>query len=72
MAVRFFVLFEADRAIKKSATKQQINQALLKVFPSEETGVIYKRIKPLIKDLPGDAQSIGKQDGKKTQADTKK
>ncbi|MCR5141874.1 MAG: hypothetical protein K6C68_05015 [Ruminococcus sp.] len=60
------------RAIKDSKTKQQVNLALMKIFPSEETGVIYKRIKPLIKDLPGDAQSIGKQEGKKTPPDTKK
>lgn len=59
------------RAIKDSTTKQQINQALMKIFPSEETGVIYKRIKPLIEDLPGDAQSIGKQEGEKTSSDTK-
>ena len=41
------------QAIIKSKTKQQINNALMKSFASEDTGEIYKRLKPLIKDLPG-------------------
>lgn len=41
------------RAVMKSKTKQQLNIALMKNFSSEETGAIYKKLKPLIKDLPG-------------------
>ena len=43
------------QAILKSKTKQQVNNALMKSFVSEETGVIYKRLSPLLAllSLPG-------------------
>lgn len=41
------------QAILKSKTKQQVNNALMKSFASEETGVIYKRLSPLLALLPG-------------------
>lgn len=41
------------QAILKSKTKQQVNNALMKFFASEETGVIYKRLSPLLASLPG-------------------
>ena len=41
------------QAILKSKTKQQVNNALMKSFASEETGVIYKRLSPLLTSLPG-------------------
>lgn len=41
------------QAILKSKTKQQVNNALMKSFASEETGVIYKRLSPLLASLPG-------------------
>lgn len=40
------------QAILKSKTKQQVNDALMKSFASKETGVIYKRIFPLLASLP--------------------
>lgn len=41
--------------ILKSNTKQQVNNTLMKSFGSEETGVIYKRLSPLLVllSLPG-------------------
>lgn len=41
------------QAILKSKTKQQVNNALMRSFASEETGVIYKRLSPLLASLPG-------------------
>lgn len=41
------------QAILKSKTKQQVNNALMKSFASEETGVIYKRLSPLLASLSG-------------------
>lgn len=41
------------QAILKSKTKQQVNNALMKSFASEETGVIYKRLSHLLASLPG-------------------
>ena len=41
------------QAILQAETKQQVNNALQRSFPSEESGVIYKRISPLIASLPG-------------------
>lgn len=39
--------------ILKGKTKQQINNNLMKFYPSETVSEIYKKIQPLIKDLPG-------------------
>lgn len=39
--------------ILESRTKRQVNNTLMKTFSSEETSKIYKKLKPLIKDLPG-------------------
>lgn len=44
---------EIVQLLLKSKTRQQINNGLLKIFSNEKVGVIYKRLKPLIKDLPG-------------------
>lgn len=41
------------QAVLKSKNKQQVNNVLMKTFSSDDTGVIYKRLKPLIKDMPG-------------------
>ena len=41
------------QAILKSKTKQQVNNALMKSFASEETGVIYKPLSPLLASLSG-------------------
>ena len=41
------------QAILKSKTKQQVNNALMKSLASEETGVIYKRLSPLLASLSG-------------------
>ncbi|MBQ7990348.1 MAG: hypothetical protein IJ251_04790 [Oscillospiraceae bacterium] len=41
------------QAILKSKTKQQVNNALMKSFSSEETGEIYKRLSPLLSPMPG-------------------
>ena len=40
-------------AVLKSKTKCQVNNRLMKIFSTEETSIIYKKLKPLIKDLPG-------------------
>lgn len=39
--------------VLNAKTKQQVNTSLMKKFSSSDTGVIYKRILPLIKELPG-------------------
>lgn len=43
------------QTVLKSETKQQVNNALMKSFGSKETGVIYKRLSPLLAllSLPG-------------------
>ena len=41
------------QSVLQSKTKQQVNNALMKSFGSEETGVIYKRLSPLLASLPG-------------------
>lgn len=41
------------QAVLQAATRQQVNTRLMKHFSSEETGQIFKKLKPLIKDLPG-------------------
>ena len=43
------------QTVLNSKTKQQVNNALMKSFGSEETGVIYKRLSPLLAllSLPG-------------------
>ena len=43
------------QTVLKSKTKQQVNNALMKSFGSEETGLIYKRLSPLLAllSLPG-------------------
>lgn len=43
------------QTVLKSKTKQQVNNALMKSFASEETGAIYKRLSPLLAllSLPG-------------------
>ena len=44
---------EIVQLVLKSKNRQQINNGLLKIFRNDKVGVIYKRLKPLIKDLPG-------------------
>ncbi|MDE6775827.1 MAG: hypothetical protein K2J37_05995 [Ruminococcus sp.] len=39
-------------AVLASKTKQQVNNTLMKSFSSEDTGVIYKRLSPLLTSLP--------------------
>ncbi len=41
------------QAILRSKTKQKVNNSLMENFSSEDTGVIYKRISPLIASLGG-------------------
>lgn len=41
------------QAVLSSVTKQQVNNALMKCFSSEEAGSIYKRLLPLLKNYPG-------------------
>lgn len=41
------------QAVLASKTKQQVNNTLMKSFSSEDTGVIYKRLSPLLTSLPG-------------------
>ena len=41
------------QAVLTSRTRQQVNNALMQHFSSEEVGVIYKRLLPLIKPMPG-------------------
>lgn len=44
---------EIIQAVLKSKTKQQLNNKLMKNFSSKETGIIFKKLQPIIKDLPG-------------------
>ena len=41
------------QVIVESKTKQAVNNNLMKLYPNETVHVIYKRIQPLIKNLPG-------------------
>ena len=41
------------QAVLSSKTKQQVNNALQKIFPNGEVSVIYKRLAPLLESLPG-------------------
>lgn len=41
------------QAVLKGETKQQINNKLMKFYPNETVSEIYKKLQPLIKDLPG-------------------
>ena len=41
------------QAVLQSECKLQVNNRLMKVFSSEETSIVYKRLAPLIKDMPG-------------------
>lgn len=41
------------QAVLQSKSKLQVNNRLMKVFSSEETSIVYKRLAPLIKDMPG-------------------
>ena len=41
------------QAVLNSTTKVQINNSLMKLYPGEIVGEVYKKLKPLIKDLPG-------------------
>lgn len=44
---------EIIQAVLKSKTKLQVNNNLMKYFTNKEVKVIYQRLEPLIKDLPG-------------------
>ena len=44
---------ELVQAILKGKSRMQINNNLMKIFPSETVAVIFKTIQPLIKNLPG-------------------
>lgn len=44
---------EIIQVIVESKTKQAVNNNLMKLYPNETVHVIYKKIQPLIKDLPG-------------------
>ena len=44
---------EIVQLLLESKNRQQINNDLLKIFRNNKVGAIYKRLKPLIKDLPG-------------------
>lgn len=41
------------QAVLQSKSKLQVNNRLMKVFSSEETSIVYKRLAPLLKDMPG-------------------
>ena len=41
------------KAVVNSKTRSQVNNNLVKLFPSSEMKAAYGRLKPLIKDLPG-------------------
>ncbi|MBD5444541.1 MAG: hypothetical protein HDR29_03205 [Lachnospiraceae bacterium] len=43
---------EIIQAVLNSKTKQQVNNNLMKHFTSQKAGVIYRRLAPLLKDLP--------------------
>lgn len=40
-------------AVLESETKTALNNTLMKYFPGEEVKVIYKRLKPFLKEMPG-------------------
>ena len=44
---------EIIKAVAVSRTKLQVNNNLMKIFESEEVRTIYRRLEPIIKDLPG-------------------
>ena len=44
---------QINEIIGKYKTKQGINNALVKLYGTDKTGVIYKAIKPLLKDKKG-------------------
>ncbi len=44
---------EIIQTVLTSKTKLQVNNNLMKHFPSKEVSIIYQRLEPLIKDLPG-------------------
>lgn len=44
---------EIIQSVLKSRTKLQVNNNLMKHFSNKEVSVIYQRLEPLIKDLPG-------------------
>lgn len=44
---------EIIRAVAMSRSKLQVNNNLMKIFESEEVRIIYHRLEPIIKDLPG-------------------
>lgn len=44
---------EIIRAVAVSRSKLQVNNNLMKLFESEEVRIIYHRLEPIIKDLPG-------------------
>ena len=46
------------QVIVESKTKQAVNNNLMKLYPNETVHVIYKRIQPLIKNLPGRQKRI--------------
>ncbi|MBQ5990060.1 MAG: hypothetical protein IJL67_11265 [Oscillospiraceae bacterium] len=41
------------QAVLKSESKLQVNNSIMKVFSSEDTSIIYKRLMPLLKKMPG-------------------
>lgn len=41
------------QAVLSSRTRQQVNNTLMRYFSSEDVGVIYKRLMPIIRSLPG-------------------
>lgn len=40
-------------SVLEAKTKQQVNNNLMKFFKSEEVKIIYQRMQPLLKDMPG-------------------
>ena len=44
---------EIIKAVATSHSKLQVNNNLMKIFGSEEVRIIYHRLEPLIKDMPG-------------------
>ena len=36
-----------------ATTRQQVNNDLQRIFSNDKVGAVYKKIRPLIKDLPG-------------------
>lgn len=41
------------QAVLQSESKLQVNNRIMKVFSSEDTSIIYKRLLPLLKNMPG-------------------